>query len=471
MTVFRYRAICLGAGCMLAVCGAAAGAEAIDVRIGRLLSEARSAASPADAEVKFRQAEKLLGDVGRGIDSTTRGFLQADILRARGRIAVMAWQRDPTDETLRGKAMKDLNQAIDDYARLVKVCEDRLDALEVRLGHADPSRNKQWQTLRGQISRANYCEAWSHYNLGLIAEDDARRKGRFNQAIERFSSFTAEGYRNHPIVADCFLGQALCHYELKQYFQVLELLKPVRASNTPAGIFKRMTYVLIKSAQAYGSYLVAENSAKQYFDALPGSHRLDAIELGMALERARCLSRLADPQQNPEYHKLFRERLDAVAKTVYSCGDPWRAELGRILGRGIGATPLECLSRALSLFKSGKFAEAAAEAEKGIMTATNKTDPVVLADLRYARTAAVTNQGKHLETFRAAAEFLRRHPGDRRAGGLCRTALLAGREALKAEPPLPQGEFLDFLAWMEKQFPSRPEVKELTWHRAAVLLD
>jgi len=471
VTDSRHKVIRLAAGWLLAVCCAAAGAEAIDVRIGRLLSEARSAASSAGAEAKLRQAEKLLDEAGGGIDSTARGFLHADILRARGRRAVMDWKRDPTTDALREKARKNLHQAIDEYARLVKVCEDRLDGLEARLGHADPSRSQRWRVLTGQISRANYCEAWSHYNLGLIAEDGAGRKRRFNHAIERFSSFTAGDYRNHPIVADCFLGQALCHYELKQHFQVLELLKPVRASNTPAGTFKRMTYLLIKSAQAYGSYLAAENAAKRYFDALPASHKLDVIELGMALERARCLSRLADPRQNPEYHKLFRGRLDAVAKTIYSHGDPWRAELAGILGRSTGATPFKCLSRARALFKSGKFAEAAAEAEKGIAAATNKTDPVVLADLRYARAAAIANQNQPLETFRAAADFLRRHPGDRRAGGLCRTALLAGRGALKATPNLPPGEFLEFLAWMEKQFPARPEVKQLPWYRAAVSLD
>jgi len=467
----RHKAMGLGAAWLLAVCGAAAGAEAIDVRIGRLLSEARSAAKDAEAEAKLRQAEKLLKEAADDTDSMTRGFLHADILRARGRRMVMAWKRNATSEALRKKASESLHEAIDEYARLVKVCEDRLDALEARLRQGDPAGNKQWQRLRGRISRANYCEAWSQYNLGLIAGSDASRRRRLEQAIERFSSFTAAGYRDHPIVADCFLGQALCHHELKQYFRVLELLKPVRADNTPAEVFKRMTYLLIKSGQAYGTYLAAENAAKRYFDALPASHRLDAIELGMALERARCLATLADPEQNPEYHKLFRGRLDAVAKTVYSYGDPWRAELGGILGRSGGPTPFKSLSRARALFKGGKFAAAAAEAGRGIAAATKKTDPLVLADLRYARAAAIAEEGRHVQAFRAAADFLRRHPGDRRAGGLCRAALRAGREALKAEPPLPQRELLDFLAWAEKHLPAGREVKELPWHRAAVLLD
>ena len=468
----RQKVACLAAGWLLASAGAAGGAEGVDTRIERLLSEVRSAGTLAEAEQRLRRAEKLLEIRGAKIDSTTRRFLQADIRRARGRWAAMAWRRRPTgNDALRETARKELGAAIGEYTGLVQLCEDRLDAMESRLGPGDPSRNRSWRTLRGQISRANYCEAWSHYNLGLIAADEARRKGRFDQAVERFSSFTARGYRNHPIVADCFLGQALCHYERKQYFQVLELLKPARASNTPADIFKRMAYLLIKSAEAYGSYLAAENCAKRYFDALPASHKLDAIELGMALERAKCLGVLADPKQNPEYHKLFRGRLDAVAKAIYARGEPWRTELARVLGRNSGATPFKCLSQAQTLFKSGKFAEAAAKAGEGIAAATAETPPAVLADLRYVRAAAAVNRGKPLEAFRAAGEFLRNHPADRRAGGLCRAALRAGREALQAKPPLPRDDFLGFLAWMEKRLPTHPEAKRIPWYRARVFLD
>ena len=463
------RAVLVAAG--LLVQGAALGADNdLETQVARLVAAARAAAAPDDAESKLKQAEKLLAERGRDVDALTRGFLGADVLRARGRIAATAWQRKGEDLILRQTAWRNLLAAVREYTRLVKVCEGHLDTLEASLGHVDPSDNVKWQRLRGLISRANYSEAWTRYNLGLVASDEDRRKESFEEAVERFSSFTARGYRKHAIVADCFLGQALCHYELGQHFKVLELLKPARRENTPAGVFRRMTFVLIQSARAYGSYLAAEDAAKRYFDGLPASHKLDATELAMALERARALSVLADPKQNPEFHKLFQGRLDAVAKTVYAYGEPWRGRLGRILGQHGEGSPLKSLSAARALFEQEKFAEALTEADSGLRLAESGADLAVAADLRYARAAALVNLGRPQEAFRAIAEFLRAHPSDRRTAELAGRAVPAGRQAIKADPPLPKTEFLEFLDWFEKQFPSRPEIEQLPWDRAKVLL-
>ena len=451
--------------------GAARADEPLDVRVATLLAEAQRAASTDQAEAKLRQAEKLFGQEGRRLERVARGFLHADILRVRGRVAVLAWKRKATDAAAREQARKLLLEAIGEYAGLVKLCEDRLDAIERRYTNRDPSEDKNWRRFSGYISRANYAEAWSHYNLGLVAREPAERKRRLRQAIERFSSFTAGGYRAHAVVADCFLGQALCHYELKQHFQVLELLKPARPDNTPPASFKRMTYVRIKAAQAYGSHLAAENAAKQYFDSSKPDRRLDAIELEMALERIRCLSVLADPRQNPEYHRLFRGRLDAVARRVYSHGEPWRGELAKLLGRGNGASVVQHLSKARTLLEAKRFAAAAAEADQGLRAAQPRTDAALLADLRYVRAAATASEGKHLQAHRYAVEFLRRHPTDDRAAGLCAAVVQTGRAALKADPPLPPAELAESLALLEESFPGQPVTEKLPWYRAELLLE
>jgi len=461
---FALRAACL------AMAAAAAEAPPLAARIDGLLSAARSAGRPADARARLDEAETLLKELGGKLDALQRGFFRADILRLRGRVATRTWRREPARAAVRQEARKNLLLAVEEYARMVKLCEGRLDRLEPRIAHADLQRNKPWRELRGYISRANYGEAWSFYRLGLLAEEAADRKRSLDQAVERFSSFTAKGYRKHPIVADCFLGQALCSYELERYFEVLKLLKPARPNNTPPDLFQRMTYLRIQAAQAYGSHLEAENAARQYFDALPAGRKLDPVELGMALERARCLSVLADPKRNPEYHGLFRGRLDEVAKVVYAHGEPWRTELAGVLGTGGGATPLKCLARARELFGARKFRQAVAEAEKGISLAATATDPTVLADLRYAAAAGLANLGEDVEAFRAMADFLARYPADRRAGELCTTAVRTGRRAIAASPPLPPKEFLDFLSLLEKRFAKHPEAAKLAWHRASVML-
>jgi len=455
---------------MLAAPPLPAGGAPPAARIDGLLSAARSAERLADAEARLADAEKLLAEEGGKLDSTERGFLHADILRIRGRVTVSAWRRDPAKPALRERARDSLLKAIEEYGALVKLCETRLEGIERRLRHTDLERNKDWRACQGYISRANYCEAWALYRLALVADGPVPRKGRLDQAIERFSSFTANGYRDHAIVTDCFLGQALCHFEMEQHFKVLELLKPARPDNTPADIFKRMTYLRIRAGQAYGSHLATENAARQYFDSLGERKKLDAIELGMCLERAKCLAVLADPNENPEYHKLFRGRLDEVARLVYTHGEPWRTELGHILGTHQGASPFQCLAKARSLLQAGQYAQAVAEAEKGVRIATTATDPAVLADLRYAKAAALAGLGEHVQAFRAMVDFLRRYPTDRRAEGLCTTAVATGRRALIGKPPLEAKEFFGFLDLLTSQFASCPEARKAAWHRGVVLL-
>jgi len=458
------------ATCLAALCGAAGGQEALEGRIGRLLTEARAAPSVALAETKIRQAEKLLADQAGTLDQTDRAFLRADILRSRGRVGVIAWQRDPTDAKLRTGAGKHLTEAVETYGRLVKACEDRLDQIEVALGSRDPSKNEQWRRFNGLVSRANYCEAWSRYNLGLLAADEKQRQERLGKAIELFSSFTAAGYRKHAIVADCFLGQALCLYEQRHYFRVLELLKPARPENTPPAVFKRMTYLRIKAGQAYHKYYETEQSAKQYFDALPAGHKLDAVELGMAVERARCLAVLADAKRNPEYYKLFRGRLDEVSKTIYRHGEPWRTELAKALGKSTDATPFGCLTRARASFTARKFDEAADWAEKGIAAAGAETEAAVLGDLRYALAAARLNGSQWLKAYQAAERFLVHHAADRRAATVVNSGLQAGLKAMKADPPLPPERFGQFLAMLRQQFPTHAEVRKLPWYQAQLAL-
>jgi len=455
-----------------AAAGAAFGQEPqpLAARIDKLLSSARSAQRLADAEARLDEAARLLQEQGGGLDAIERGFLAADVLRMRGRAAAGAWRRDPSRSNRRTKARAALLAAIEAYGALVTLCEGRLDVIEKRLGYDQLEKDTQWRTLRGYVSRVNYCEAWSLYRLGLVAETPAMGRQRFEQAVERFSSFTAKGYRNHPIVADCFLGQALCHFELGQHFRVLELLKPARPDNTPAALFQRMTYLRIRAGLAYGSYLATENAARQYFRSLGARKTLDAVELGMCLERAKCLAVLADPNKNPEYHKLFRGRLDEVARLVYAHGEPWRTELEHVLGTGKGASPFKSLTRTRALFSAGKYAEAVAEADKGLRVATAATDPLVLADLRYARCAALANLGEHVRAFRAMWDFLRRHGDDRRAAEVCASAVRTGRKALGEAPPLPTAELLALLDLLPERFPSHAETKRLAWHRASVLL-
>ncbi len=439
-------------------------------RVTALLNEALSAETTQRADELIVRAQSLIKSNARRLTKNTRGFLEADVEWTRGRVAAVAWQRDNTAADLRRRARMSLSNARDRYVRLVRECEMQLEAVEKRLGSRDPTKDPQWRKLDGFLARANYSEGWVLYNLGLVDPSVAAQARNFRTAIERFSRFTSGGYRNHPIVADCFLGEALCHYELKDYFRVLETLKPAQADNTPPDKFKRMTYLLIKAGQAYGDYVAAETAAERYFAALPADHKPDTIELGMALERTRCLAALADPEQNPDGHALFKGRLDKATKLLYAQGDPWRSEIARILARTSTVSPFSCLVKTRNLFRTKSYDKAAALADQGIRLARADTAPAVLADLRYAKLACRLNLRQYAQAHRAGADFLRHHPRDRRADDVADRALQAGLRALRSDPKLDRAELVKFFDFLAEQLPASAAAASLPWHRADLLI-
>ena len=450
-----------------------ANAPATEAGIARLLTAARAARTAELAEPMLAKAETAFTRLARPADTSgtiDRAFLKADVARARGSVAAAGWKRDDSRDDLRQSGRKALLSALEQYVGLVVRCEELLDKLESRIGQKDPSKVPQWKHLRGCVSRANYSEGWCQYHLAVLAEDAKQRNDRLGRGAERFAGFTAKGYGRHPIVADCFLGQALCQFELGQYFQVLELLKPARADNTEADLFKRMTYLRIEAGQAYGSHLAAESAAKAYFDSLPAGHRLDEVELSMAVARAKCLAALADPAKNPDYHKLFRRRLDAVGRTLYDAGPPWRASLAKILGESSGDSALQCLARARALLAEKNSAGSAAEAERGLGLAGKDGDPSVSADLRYALAAAALGAGDNARACRAARDFIRHSPAGSRHAEMARVAVQAGLAAMTAKPPVTAAEMLELLALVERRVPESPQARHAAWHRAKVLL-
>jgi len=475
VSVWVRRAILCAGPLLGLVAGRLVCAGAIDARITTLLADAVAAPTKAAAEAKLREAELLFQSARARLDELTRGFLTADIKRTRGRMLAMAWQRagakDPDRATLRDKARRSLLVALDEYARLQKLSEDKADAIERRLGTADPAENKQWREACGSISRANYAQAWTNYTLGMLATK-AEREAYLKKALERFVGFTADGYRKHPIITDCFLGHALCLYELKRHFEITRLLEKATPRNTPPGTYKRMTYLLLKAYKALsdpGPSLKLEEAAKRYFDSLPAGHKHDGVELDMALTRARNLGALAKAM--PAYAARFQMRLDKVARLVYSYGEPWCSQFARALGKSAGGKSFTCLVRAREHFTAQKFEQAIAEANKGIAAADAKSSTVLLADLRYTKAAACWNLKRWRDAHLAAFEFLQHHRSDRRAPEMCRRALQAALNARKARPPLAAADFIRFLNFAERNFAREPEVQKAPWYRATLLLE
>ena len=457
----------LAAVCMCAL--TTSRAASIEQRVNALTARAMAEPTAAGAETRLAAAERLLRNEGSGIGELARGLLKADINRARGRAYVAVWQRNPAETKLRDQAERCLTQALKEYERLQKLCEEEANRREADLGPA-VEKDKKYREACGNVSRTNYAMAWAEYSLGLASATKSERDAHLKKAVERFVSFTASGYKNHPVVTDCFLGQALCLYQLKRYYDITQLLRDATPANTPPDTFKRMQYHLLQAHQALGSHLKVETLAEHYFNSLKPDHKLDAIELEMALARARSLAHLVKSHDMPKYQRKFRASLQEVTSLVRPYGNPWCAQLVEALGESESEGAFVRLTRAREHFRAKQFKEALEEAGRGIDLARSEADDPFLPDLRYAQVAASWNLNRWGDAHAAAFDFLRKHPKDRRAAEVCRLAVQAALRARTEQPPLPPERVLAFMAFVQDSFPKHPEAKKAPWYCADLLL-
>ena len=460
-------ALCLAA--LAAHAHAASSSDTIRTHVTGLLTEADAAATPANAETKLTQAEAILNDPKTRLPITSRFFLRAELYQTRGRVYARAWKTDRRSAVFRQKAYRASLRALDEYDRLTRALEDDLNRIEKKLNYKDPTKNADWRRVGGELSRANYREAWTLYNLGVVALTPNEQKTYLHRALDVLEDFTDEGYRAHPIVVQCFLAQALCHYELKDYSAVLKTLEKATWENTPKEAFKRMIYLRVRSHQALDADEKAEGEAEGYFRKREVHLKPDAMELQIILARVRSLAALTDPKAEHPDAKRYRERLDKYSKVLYQQGSSWRAELARILGKRGRVSAFTFLVQARELFSRDRFAEAARAAGKGL--ALNDPDTTVLRELHFTKAASHFNGGDWRRAHEAAFDFIRRFGEDRRSPKMFTRALEAGLKALKGDPKLKGDAFRRFLTYVEKRFPKAEGVAKADWYRANLLLE
>ncbi|GAF76729.1 unnamed protein product, partial [marine sediment metagenome] len=323
-------------------------------------------------------------------------------------------------------------------------------------------KSPKWRLTCGYITRADYETAWTHYGLSLFADDEAKRSEHLQKGIEEFRKFTAEGYRDHPVIAECFLGQALCLYEQQHYFEVIQLLdiRQITSTNTPTETFRRMMYLRIRACRALPSEWNLAWTAQQYFEALPREHQLDTIELEMALEWVRSLTSLIRSLQVSDrefqrrnktsgdpYQSSLQKRLELVAGVVYPYGDPWWAQLAELMEEVAMEAPFGCLARSRRFFEQKRYDQAFRQAQTGLRAMESnhqvagsfdwnrdlqdkKVEEKLFADLRYLKAAACWNLHYWLEAHLGAREFLIHHVDDERTNQMCRSGIQAGLKAL-----------------------------------------
>jgi len=448
-------------------------AESLTGEVDRLRLEATASRTKTEADEKLDQAEVLLAKSRRSMDSLEYAFLQNEITQARGLVCIAFWQLDRSDIRLRDEGRRLLLIALDKYDWLGKRCEDRAEAIEERFNSSQLAKSKSYKTIVGNISRANYKKAWSEYLLGMSADGLDERQRRLKNGLDGFISFTARGYRNDPIVADCFVGQARCLYELDRYFEVTEFLDPekITQSNATPSIFRRITRLRIRAYETLSRHLMVDDCANLYFGSLPDNKSFDAADLDIAVAWARSLGFLISDPVFDKYSGTYEKRLATICKAIAPYGEAWRARLVGALRDSGTESPLEYVERARQHFIEKRYEQAVEEAEKGLAAvAGGASAEDIFVELRHIQFAAHWNRSRWPEAHRAAVSFLRDFPNDHRADDICNKAVESGIQALKSEPSLEVAQFLKFLEYAQENFPDAAQVKKAPWYKAHLLL-
>jgi hypothetical protein len=426
----------------------------------------------SEADQKLDQAEDLLKKLQRSMSNLDYAFAQNQITQTRGLVCIAFWQRNRSDVHLRDQGQRWLLTALEKYDWLAKRCEDDAEAMEQRLNESQLDRSESYKTTVGNISRANYKKAWTQYLLGLSADTPEQRQVRLKSALDGFIGFTARGYRNDPIVADCFVGQARCLYELGRHFEVTKVLDTdeITQNNTTPDIFKRVTGLRIKAYEALSRHLMVDNCAGMYFDSLPDDHSLDAAELDMAVSWARSLALVVSDPALERYKAMCEERIAKIRKLIWPHGQLWRTRLAQILADSEVQSPFGYLERARQYFAEKQYEQAVGQTDMGLAVSKGAGDEQMCAELRYIRFAAYWNWNRWLEAHRAAVDFLKNHRQHHRADDVCNMSIESGLNALKSEPALETAQFLKHLEYAEQNFPQASQVKKAPWYRAHLLL-
>ena len=406
-------------------------------------------------------------------ESTTFSPLQTNyfeilIDQTAGRLAA---RNDKLDDIERERTRQLLTQVVQRYRAIQQEFSDRADAIEQ--ANRNYRDRPSYRRAYGYISRVNYDLAWTHYTLALITTGAKQRDVYLQRALHGFIRFTASGYRNHPIVADCFLGQALCFYEQELYYQAAALLEPITRQNSSADTYKRITSLRIQSLQALPSHLQVEQTGQAYFNGLPQGHKLDSIELGMMLQRIKSLAVLASDTVNNPYYQSHLDKLAQLVEQIYTYGPPWTTALTEPLREIRLNSPAVLMIQVQDYFEKGNYQQACQLAQKALKTALDAGDdlPELLADIRYTLTVTNWNLKKYRDMHLAALDFIRNYPLDHRAAEICTRAVQAGLKGLKENPSLQPESFLSFLELLETYFPDHPDLVKVPWYHAALLID
>jgi hypothetical protein len=447
-------------------------AESLELQIDALALEALNAPTVQAAQEKITEAEQLLKNNQTKIKKITYRFLLTNLDLTNGRIKAAAWQLKKDDEPLRQQARQILTRVLPLQESLKTDTEKTAGELETKL--EEKADQDPWlQQLWAYSTRIEYNIAWTRYSLALVTDQENPKQKLLQKAIEGFQPFTQDSYQNHPVIAECFLGQALCLFEQKKFYDVIRFLdlNTITPDNTPAETYKRISFLRIQSGRQLPSDLNTIWAAEQFFNSLVADDRLDKTELDMALDWARSLTQLAQSPENRKYLHSLLLRLERVASLVYPYGDPFSADLAQIIRDLPLDTPYASVVLGRKQFQEKKYPEALQYAQTGIRNLTEKESAKLSADLYFLQNTAAWNGQNYLPAYQAARFFLQQHTKDDRADQVLQRGIQAALNSLNSDEAVDLEQFIQFLDFTQLHWPDHPEVKKAPWYRGWVFLE
>ncbi len=270
----------------------------IDVagRIEQLLDEVMNATTWSEADEKTVEAWRLYENISEKEKRLLNmRLIGSDVMRARGCAATRFWERTKDEINLRREAAICLVRAIAGYEEVVKLAKEKAEGIRRSRRRAGLDKDKGWRLAMGQISKARYAIAWCCYNFGVVADNTRAREKALNEAMDIFDEFTSDGYRNHQVVADCFLGTGMCLYQSGRYGEVEQLLAKIKRKKCPRRTYERIIGLRMQALNTGGRDNHAARIAHDYFNEMKDrSHALTLGEVDMAVVWARTLGRLID---------------------------------------------------------------------------------------------------------------------------------------------------------------------------------
>ncbi len=443
--------------------------SSVEHDIHQILKKALMVTSVDQTQVIFESAKQRLFETGQDINNDMDLLLlECQIYQTYGRVLMTFWQKDISQEVIRLRAYRQLQQALDRYERLELMSISVMERLERSNSSEKLKKDKEWMHANSMLARCEYSNAWIYYYLSMVSQSRQEKEEGLRIAIDYFSNLTLDGYQSHPIIADCFLGQGLSLFELGQFRESLALLAPATVKSTPADIFKRMTLLRVALCKELRENDLLVQYVQDYLSGMDRDALFDALELDMMIDYAAAFGEVCRKKQREDKKECMGKLIELVNQ-IYSYGPIWQEKLFSVLPSNALGGALASLVNTRQAYESEDYKQAVKFAQAGL--AKSDSGSAYRADLDYYRLVALWKiQGikKHLSEIKRFLITQKKHFGH---SSIIEIVIAEAQKTLHGQKASERKQMLELLDLIDPSFAPGASGETLHWVRALYLIE